>query len=309
MQILENFHFLRPLWFIALLPAGLVLFAMHQRHDQVHAYRRIIAPHLLNHLIVGEDRKTRFKPILFLALLWGLIILALAGPTFTLEPSPFSEDTASVMIALKVTPSMQEKDVQPSRLIRSAQKISDLLEQRPGTKTGLIAFSGTAHLAMPLTTDPTVISLFAGELSPEIMPEKGSDITSALKLSDHWLNKSRSSGATLLIVDDISPDQVSALQSYGDTTNTDVHLYCVAAEPDAGRLKKAAAALNASLTFVTADDSDIRRLSSQISHRFSRAKQADEGTRWKDTGYYLVPVIALLSLLWFRRGWLVKWEQ
>ncbi len=308
MPVLENFVFLRPWWFVALIPAGLVLFTMHRRHDQIHAYRRIIAPHLLKHLIVGENRQNRLRPIIFLALLWWLTILALSGPSFRIEPSPFSEDTASVMIALKVTPSMEKKDIQPSRLTRSVQKISDFLAARPGARTGLVAFAGTAHLAMPLTHDPNIIPVFAGELFPEIMPEKGDDITEALKLSDHWLSKSGSSGAILLIVDDISPGQLSALQAYRETSNTDIHIYCVAAQPDADRLKKAVNALNASLTFVTPDDSDTRQLSSQISHRFSQVKEADEGSRRKDAGYFMVPIIALLSLLWFRPGWLVKWE-
>ena len=36
-----------------------------------------------------------------------------------------------------------------------------------------------------------------------------------------------------------------------------------------------------------------------------RTGLAGEGTQWRDAGYPLVFVVALLGLAWFRRGWLV----
>lgn len=309
--LLNNFHFLRPLWWIALIPAILVLYAMQRKKDRA-AYKQIIAPHLLVHLIVGEDRKNRFHPLMILSAVWFFAIAALAGPAFQMEPSPFSEDTAAMMIALKVTDSMLLTDVQPSRLTRAVQKIKDLLELRPGAKTGLVAFSGSAHLAMPLTTDPAIITTFAGELTPEIMPQKGDDIVRALELCDQWLEKSNSIGSILLILDDISPNQADLLKAYRSQSNTAVHIFAVAGAQEGqlnpGNLKKAVSALNASLTVVTANDNDVKQLASNIQVHFSAALAENESSRWKDAGYFLVPLIALLGLFWFRQGWIIQWE-
>jgi hypothetical protein len=60
--------------------------------------------------------------------------------------------------------------VQPSRLERAAQKIRDLLAERRGTRSALIAYAGSAHLVMPLTRDADLIARFAAELSPDVMP-------------------------------------------------------------------------------------------------------------------------------------------
>jgi Ca-activated chloride channel homolog len=30
-----------------------------------------------------------------------------------------------------------------------------------------------------------------------------------------------------------------------------------------------------------------------------------EARRWRDMGWYLVPLLAIVVLLWFRRGWVV----
>jgi Ca-activated chloride channel family protein len=36
-------------------------------------------------------------------------------------------------------------------------------------------------------------------------------------------------------------------------------------------------------------------------------RQEDETARWKDAGYALTPFVALLVLLWFRKGWTIRW--
>ena len=116
-EFLSNFHFLRPLWLTAVIPAGLILYAMQRKQDRAHSYKQIIAPHLLSHLLVGADQNRRFSPIYLLALLWLTIIFALAGPTFQQELSPFAEENAAVMLVLKVTDSMLAEDIKPSRLV------------------------------------------------------------------------------------------------------------------------------------------------------------------------------------------------
>ncbi len=59
----------------------------------------------------------------------------------------------------------------------------------------------------------------------------------------------------------------------------------------------------------TIDDSDVRRLQRSIQSHLVSARLEDPGSRWRDEGYWLTIPIALISLLWFRRGWLVSWED
>ena len=81
-----------------------------------------------------------------------------------------------------------------------------------------------------------------------------------------------------------------------------------AAALDVQALQASADAAGATLTVVTADDGDVQKLSRNISTSFVAARQDDEGSRWKDSGYWLTPIIALMVLFWFRRGWMVNWE-
>ena len=54
---------------------------------------------------------------------------------------------------------------------------------RPGTRTGLVAYAGTAHLVLPLTTDAGVIDYFASELAPDVMPQEGDAPVRAVELA------------------------------------------------------------------------------------------------------------------------------
>ena len=107
--------------------------------------------------MVGKPRGGRLLPIDGVALVLALACLGAAGPTWSRVPDPFVAQTAPLVIALKVTPSMENRDVAPSRLERSRQKIRDLLALRTGARSALIAYAGTAHSVVPMTEDPNVL--------------------------------------------------------------------------------------------------------------------------------------------------------
>ena len=109
-------------------------------------------------------------------------VVAIAGPTWKHEPSPFADDVAAIAIVVKVGPSMITEDVQPSRLARATEKIHDLLKERGAGKTSLIAYAGSAHVVMPATKDSGIIDTFALALDPKIMPVDGDVAAEALTL-------------------------------------------------------------------------------------------------------------------------------
>ena len=210
--MIGDFHFIRPWWLLALVPAPAAL-GDPTREDAAQAWHGIVAPHLLPFLVQGQDRRARFSPLHLIATGWLVAVLAIAGPTWRREPAPFADDTAALAIVVKVSPSMMTEDVQPSRLARAVQKIHDLLEQRRGAKTALIAYAGTAHVVMPATTDEGIIDTFAQALDPKIMPADGDAAAEALRLADQTLAEA-GSGSILWITDSIAPEQAAPLAAW-----------------------------------------------------------------------------------------------
>lgn len=315
MDILSNFHFLRPWWLLLSLPAGLLFFFLHRKEKSRHEMENIIAPHLLNHLLMGRGKQGLFGPLYLLAALWLLAIIAGAGPSWQRAPSPFSQEGEGLVIVLKVTPSMLARDVQPSRLARSVQKIQDLMALRAGGKTALIAYRGSAHLVMPLTHDPAIITMFAQALSPEIMPQEGGGLPEALALAGSQLSGSGVSGSILLLVDEIREDELTGLAEFSQKNDVSIHILAVAGDRDSHvpadsppappldltGLNKGAAALDASLIVVSPDDRDVRKLAGQIKSSLRQAEMS-EGEQWQDGGYLLLPLLLPLALFFFRRG-------
>jgi hypothetical protein len=52
---------------------------------------------------------------------------------------------------------------------------------------------------------------------------------------------------------------------------------------------------------VTADKSDVQSLSARVERSISHAP-AGEGQQWRDSGYYLLVLLALIVLPFFRQG-------
>lgn len=311
MMELADFHFLRPLWLLAFIPAGGLFWLLWRGQSADRAWRGVVAPHLLERLLVsGEKGQPKVRPVHLLALFWTITIVALAGPAWQREQTPFAEDRAALMIVLKVTPTMLAQDIQPSRLERAVQKIHDLLDQRSGAPTGLIAYSGSAHLVLPLTRDASFIEDFAAELSPNIMPVEGDVAAAALRLASKQLADAGLPGSVLLMADSIAPDQLPGLAEQR------AQIYAFAAGPevvpppdsppapalDRAAMERAARAVGGRLTTVTVDGRDVDDLARLIERSLTRVS-AQEGERWRDAGYFLLPLLALILLAWFRKGW------
>ncbi len=291
------FHLLRPHWLIALLPVIAILLLVLWRQRAETQWGGVIASHLLKHLIVRPGRNWTVNPAWLVAAGMALGILALSGPTWRRELPPFVEDKAPLMIALALSSSMTGSDVAPSRLERAKQKIKDLLAARAGARAGLIAYAATAHLVMPLTDDRSVIEPFLAALAPQLMPSDGHNAIAAAALAAQSLAAEPVAGTILIVADDLGNADTPALRQAAGRN----HLLMLGVAP------ADAAPLASGAVRVSVDSSDIRILQRRIETRYQAAQGDAFGTQWLDEGYWLLVPVALLGLLWFRRGTTVAW--
>lgn len=304
--MVAEFHLLRPGWLLSLLPLAAVWWALWRHRQGSDRLASLVAPHLLEHLRVDGERRRWPRPLHGLALVWLLSALALAGPTWEREPSPFASDDAGLVVVLKVSGSMDATDVQPSRLERAKHKLHDLLALRDGQSTGLVVYSGSAHLVMPLTRDGRIVDAMAADLSPKLMPVDGDALAAALAIAEASLRRAGVPGSVLVIADRVAPAQAEQAAADG----FDLPLQFLAVKPpnaatDPGMVR-AVAELDAALTELTIDSADVARLAGRARSRLRAVADDQAGEHWRDAGYYLLPLVALLALAWSRRGWLVR---
>lgn len=299
-QVLAELHFLRPLWLILLVPALLLWLASRREADAGARWRKVMDAPLLAALTVGGDARRRLGPDDLLLAGWAAAILAVAGPTWRQAPSPFAASARPAMFVLKVTPSMQERDLAPSRLDRAREKMADLMKLREGAPTGLVAYAGSAHLALPPTPDAAAVTSLAAALAPEVMPRAGDALADAVKLARKVLAEG-GAGGSIVVFADAAP-ALSAPQE----TGAPVTLYAMLAPSRAKTepsLLAAAQALDAALIAPTPDMSDVTALAATLASAGPAPPSAGEAPRWVEAGYALTPLVALIALCWFRRGW------
>jgi Ca-activated chloride channel family protein len=301
-----EFHWLRPYGLLSLLPALALWWALWRHQDQVASWRRGVDAHLLKHLLVGQQKRRALRPVHGLLVVWVLAALALSGPTWRREPSPFADDQAGLVVLLKVSGTMNATDVQPSRLARAKHKLRDLLERRQGSATGLIVYSGSAHLVMPLTRDARIINTMVADLTPELMPVDGDALDAALALAETMLKKAGVPGSVLVLADTVAPSQVQALSARESTLPVQILALQSPGAPKDPGLVQAADRLNAAQVSLTVDTADVDRVARRAQTNFTLAADEMGGDHWQDAGYAMVPLIALGTLLWSRRGWVVQ---
>jgi Ca-activated chloride channel family protein len=323
--MLASFHFLRPQWLWALIPVALIVLLLWRQQSATARWRSLIAPHLLEHLVVRPKGGSRLRPAHLLGLVLILAVLALAGPSWRREPPPFTQDTAPLVIAMDLSRSMGVEDIQPSRLERAQQKARDLLAERKGARTGLLAYAGTTHLVLPLTDDPSVLEAYVTALDPSVMPVPGKDTVAALKLAQEMLADDPTPGTILFLTDGIAADAVPALAELSRESRDQIAVLAVGTAEGGpiplagGRLGEISAldrqgldelerATDAYVTTVTVDDTDVRRVSRRIASHLTAVQQESAEGRWRDEGWWLVIPLLVLALGWFRQGWTVQWE-
>ncbi|EOX4912046.1 VWA domain-containing protein [Vibrio alginolyticus] len=309
-QFFTQFHFIRPLWLLALVPMFFLVW-LRWREESKPSWKDILPEHLRNALTIGERGWRKQLPLKLLMLIVFIAIVICAGPTWQRESSPFGEDKASLLVVLDNSESMLQKDLPPSRLERSKQKIRDLLAARKGGKTGLVVFAGSAHVAMPITQDSKVFDPFLAAITPEIMPVQGKLAEKALPLIDQQL-QGQPGSTVLLVSDGVNPATIEQYQAYFSgkpyqllilaAGNADI----VSNNPmDLDSLQKLASQTNGRLVEVTVDNSDIEQLNRYVERNMQL--NGESSMPWKDMGYQLLFPIALFMMLWFRKGWLVQW--
>ena len=321
--MIAEFHFLRPWWLLALTVPPLIVWLASRAGDIRSQWKGMISPHLLDSLIVEPDHRKHMRPVWMLAVIATLAILAEAGPAWQREAPPFVSDTASLVIAVDLSPTMDAVDITPSRLERAKLKIHDILTARAGARTAVIAYSGTAHLVVPLTEDTALIESYTDALATRIMPKPGKDTSAALKLADGLLKVDGTSGTILLMTDGIEAaaattgiDSKVVILAIGTTDGgpvkeigggflTDTGGSRLITRLDLGGLKTFAAGSGAAVATLTHDDADVRWIAQHIRTNFAR-RAAKDGDRWRDAGWWLLLPVALLFALSFRRGWVVK---
>jgi Ca-activated chloride channel family protein len=331
-SLIDNFHFLRPIWLLALIPVLLFFVAMWRVNSVVTAWDKAIDKSLLPYLLDRSKNASQRTPLILLFAAWALSILALAGPVWEQLPQPVQKKEDALVIIFDLSLSMFAPDHSPNRLDLAKRKLRDILALREEGQTALVVYAGDAHTVTPLTDDVVTIEALVPSLSPNIMPLFGSKPVEAIGLAIGLLDGTDSSrGKVLLMTDGISgfDEELLITEQFADN-DYELLIMGIGTEEgapirtnDGNFLTDEAGAL----IIPTLNKNVLQSLANRVSGRYHDIQLADsdlayllsdfelldddqmsdveeEFDVWYEFGPWMLLLVLPIAAMSFRRGWL-----
>ncbi len=330
--IAENFHFLRPLWLLALIPAIGLVMLLWRINEKASAWDRAIDKDLLPFLLDTTKSVAERTPLLLLLALWTLAILALAGPVWEKMPTPVQARQDALVIVYDQSLSLYATDYEPNRQVVSKRKVLDILDRRLEGQTGLVVYAGDAHAVTPLTEDSITIKSLVPSINPNMMPVFGSNTVAAIETAKGlFADAGATSGTIALITDGVERSDFNTIRT--QLANTGFRLLILGVGTAQGGPIPAAggdflrdgngqivipvldsAALQDLADSVNGRYSELQLNSSDLDALFSEDEFLDEEDLsavdenfdiWYEVGPWILLLALPLSALMFRRGWIM----
>lgn len=151
-----------------------------------------------------SPRRVLAKFVLMLVAV-ALMAAALAQPQLGAKLQKAQGKGSEIMLVVDVSRSMLAEDFKPSRLARTQNAIGRLIEKLSNDRIGMVVFAGRPYMQLPITADYVSAGAFVRGLSPDLVPEQGTSIESALDLALQSFStpvEGRPMGRTIVLVTD-----------------------------------------------------------------------------------------------------------
>ena len=333
-ELIANFHFLRPLFLLGLIPAVGIILLLRFLHNQQSNWSKTIAPELLPFLLDKSQSPKHNRAIYGLLFIWLASIISLAGPAWQQIPVPVQEREDALVIVMDLSLSMYTDDLQPNRLVRARRKLLDILNSRQEEgQTALVVYAGDAHAVTPMTDDVATISTMISALSPNLMPSFGSKPVAGIQMAINLLeNAELPEAQILLMTDGINNTDIRAIQNLLTGTQHILSVLGIGTEagapipmeeggflrdqndaiviPKLGRnlLQELASRTNGRYSDILLNDSDISYLLDQsvFNEKEGLIETEREFDSWYEAGPWLLLLVLPIAAFAFRQGWLLS---
>ena len=332
-QALADFHFLRPLWLLALLPALFFVRRLWQLDAQGTAWHKVIDQTLLPYLLNSTKNTSQRLPLYLLMVVWTLSVLALAGPTWSKQTQPVQQRQDALVLVLDLTLGMFANDFEPNRITVARRKIMDILDARTEGQTALVVYGGEAHMVTPLTDDSISIRALVPALNPNIMPVIGNNPGHAIRMARELMDEASAvNGRILVLTAGIPPElnneiwetlndgryplniigigstQGAPIPAANGDYLRDSNGQMVISVLDRSSLITLSRQLGGQYQDVSIDSSDIEfMLADSLLGDDANYLEADEEVElWYDASPWLLVLLVPLCALCFRRGWILQ---
>ncbi len=330
-------HFLRPWWLLALLPWLIASWRFYQTRHPTQLWQTVCDKALLPHLLIEQPSLRQYSASLLASIISLLLLLALSGPAWQPTLSPAFRSPTGIIYVVDMSNNLYTTDIKPSRLQRMQYKLIDLLNGNADLNVGMVAFAGEAYTVSPLTTDAQTIAAMLPNLTPDIMPIAGHNISMGLSLAEKLLQSSGAQPQNIVLVTASNPtaEAIDTARKLA-AENIRVSVYSIGTTAGGPVLLPAGDfddALNNKNSYLSRIDTlamqtfaqaghgiyipftdtpaDTQQLLQYLQQQHSAANKKTQHSLWlwQDEGRWLILIVVLLASLAFRKPWFEELTQ
>ncbi|WP_432412154.1 vWA domain-containing protein [Rasiella sp. SM2506] len=152
-----------------------------------------------------SPNRSVFKPILkvfIFCLAIACLAIGLVNPKIGTKIENVKREGVDVVFALDVSKSMLAEDIAPSRIEKSKQLVTQILNSLGGDRIGIIGYAGSAFPQVPITTDFSSAKLFLNNMNTDMVSSQGTAINEAIQMAKTYYNDEEQANRVLFIISD-----------------------------------------------------------------------------------------------------------
>lgn len=156
----------------------------------------------LKSLSISNNKKINFLKIFFINIGTVLICISLLSPQKLIEEKEIERKGNSIYILMDTSRSMLTKDIYPNRIERAKTIAKNIILNLKGDKVGIIPFSDSAYIQMPLTDDYKIAENFINVIDTNLLSGGGTNIFEGLSIANKSFEETETENKIVLVISD-----------------------------------------------------------------------------------------------------------
>ena len=221
-QIEEPTYFI----YLAIIPVVFVLFLLvfwWKKRTQ----KKFADSGLIQKLSPEQSNFKSFLKIIVVCIGLAFLIVSLTNPKMGTKLETVKRQGVDIVFALDVSKSMLAEDIAPSRLEKSKQIITRIIEKLGSDRIGIIIYAGNSYPLLPITTDHAAAKMFLQNADPNMVSSQGTAINDAIGRGMTYFDNNEQTNRFLFIVSDGEDHEESATSLAKDAVEQGIKIYTI----------------------------------------------------------------------------------
>ncbi len=213
-----------------------LIFGYYQNRSNAIFGENNFNPNFLNSLFkYGNFQFIKLKRIL-IYLSFFMLAFSISGLKMGTTVKPIERKGIDIIFCIDVSRSMDAEDIKPSRIDKVKFEINKIINELSGDRIGIVVFSGSNFLYLPLTMDYDAAKLFVKSIDTDMISLNGTAIAQALDTSITSLSKDDKQEKMIFLFSDGEDHSSDSIDSIKSKLTSDVTIHVIGVGSTEGSL-------------------------------------------------------------------------